>query len=547
MTDSIGGALEHPLIANGTPPSDDPERAEDEAEATRIRPEIVFGLVGALGTDLAQVERALSSALLSVHYSAQPVRVSELISQKYQDLGLNQEDEPATALDLLMDQGDQLRQELGHGGAAAILAIAEISALRYEHYRESFGTEDVAVDDLPTERPEHASIVRQLKHPDEVRQLRSVYGSRFVLIGAWSHQSERETAVRERLESAHPAMDEHDITKHASRLMRRDQKDGKRKMGQRVRDTFELADAYVALRPGKSIEDEMRRIVRLLFGAPFDTPTFIEQAMFQAAGARLRSAAGGRQVGAVIVDQDGELVVTGTNDVPKAGGGQYWTDDERDYRDFQLGYDYNDRQQVQIVTDIVKRLQATDPSWLSPERATADPAELAREAVTEDGPLVDSRVGDLLEFGRIMHAEMAAICTAARRGVALRGLTMLTTTYPCHECARLIIGAGITRLVYIDPYPKSKVPQMYRHEVGEGELEDDKRVQFEPFAGIAPRLYASVFSMSGRSRDEFTGAFVEWVPETAMPRLVDESSVQYSIQVLEDHVLLSEEDELLEG
>jgi dCMP deaminase len=49
------------------------------------------------------------------------------------------------------------------------------------------------------------------------------------------------------------------------------------------------------------------------------------------------------------------------------------------------------------------------------------------------------------------HAERNAIANAASEGIALRGSTMYVTGMPCCECARMIIQAGIRRLVTIEP------------------------------------------------------------------------------------------------
>jgi deoxycytidylate deaminase len=43
----------------------------------------------------------------------------------------------------------------------------------------------------------------------------------------------------------------------------------------------------------------------------------------------------------------------------------------------------------------------------------------------------DSRVMDIIEFGRIIHAEMSAICDAARNGCCIRDAVMFVTTFPC--------------------------------------------------------------------------------------------------------------------
>jgi len=64
------------------------EGASMSGDEVAIRPEIVIGLVGALGTEMNRVEDALSKALTSVGYSRRTVRVSELISSTYEELGL---------------------------------------------------------------------------------------------------------------------------------------------------------------------------------------------------------------------------------------------------------------------------------------------------------------------------------------------------------------------------------------------------------------------------------------------------------------------------
>lgn len=242
-----------------------------------VRPEIVIGLVGALGTDLAKVEKALSHALLLVGYSHRTVPVSERITSAYEELGLPELPEAVTPLDRLMELGDTLRRHHDDGAVAAAIAVSAISEQRFDELGEA--TRD------GIERDSVATILRQLKHPDEVHLLRSVYGPRFVLLGAWSPKDERTAATVLRLRKMVPNKDQSWYDQQVPRLMSRDENDGSQPLGQRVRDTFELADAYVALKTGHPITEEIGRIVRLLFGAPFETPTRDEQAMFQAFGA----------------------------------------------------------------------------------------------------------------------------------------------------------------------------------------------------------------------------------------------------------------------
>lgn len=53
---------------------------------------------------------------------------------------------------------------------------------------------------------------------------------------------------------------------------------------------------------------------------------------------------------------------------------------------------------------------------------------------------------------KAVHAEQNAIAWAARNGVPLLGATCYTTHQPCLVCARLIVSAGIERVVYREEY-----------------------------------------------------------------------------------------------
>jgi dCMP deaminase len=49
---------------------------------------------------------------------------------------------------------------------------------------------------------------------------------------------------------------------------------------------------------------------------------------------------------------------------------------------------------------------------------------------------------------RTVHAEINAIADAARRGVAVAGATAYVTHLPCIACAKLLVSAGVQRIVY---------------------------------------------------------------------------------------------------
>ena len=51
---------------------------------------------------------------------------------------------------------------------------------------------------------------------------------------------------------------------------------------------------------------------------------------------------------------------------------------------------------------------------------------------------------------RCNHAEMNAICQAAKRGASTEGATAYVTGEPCLECVRTLLCAGISKVVYVD-------------------------------------------------------------------------------------------------
>lgn len=58
---------------------------------------------------------------------------------------------------------------------------------------------------------------------------------------------------------------------------------------------------------------------------------------------------------------------------------------------------------------------------------------------------------------RVLHAEQNAIIQCAVHGVPCKGGTIYTTARPCRLCAKMIVNAGIRRVVYCDA-PKDNEP-----------------------------------------------------------------------------------------
>ena len=58
------------------------------------------------------------------------------------------------------------------------------------------------------------------------------------------------------------------------------------------------------------------------------------------------------------------------------------------------------------------------------------------------------------KYDVVVHAEANAICSAAALGVSTQGCTLYCTYLPCHDCAKLVISAGIKKVVYIKENPR---------------------------------------------------------------------------------------------
>jgi deoxycytidylate deaminase len=231
--------------------------------------------------------------------------------------------------------------------------------------------------------------------------------------------------------------------------------------------------------------------------------------MFIAKAVALRSSDLGRQVGAAILSDEGDLVAAGCNEVPKFGGGQYWEGDNPDTRDFRLGSDAAVEHRTGAIAELIGRF--SDAGWLSDAAKGARPEQLALDMI--DGKQKDKFAGTqilgILEYGRSVHAEMAAITDAAKRGVPIEGCSLFSTTFPCHLCARHIVSSGIKRVVYVEPYAKSKAQELYKDSVSVNPPTKVKgKVVFEPFVGISPNRYLEFFQPNSDRKDKKGRALV---------------------------------------
>ncbi|MDP9536133.1 anti-phage dCTP deaminase [Pseudomonas protegens] len=466
-------------------------------------PELVFGLVGPIGVNLDLAIDALKSQLKAFNYPAHVVRLSEQIEDFFSSShGNKSEDQRINAL---MKEGTKLRVEGEQGAAVAILGLAAIRQIR---------------DDKSGGEPaRQAFILRSLKHPKEIEMLRAVYGKGFFLISVYSPRDVRVTALAEKISRSQFGSSINARSK-AESLVQRDEQEESTPLGQDVKDAFPLADLFVDGRNRTTTDSQVGRFLQLLFGNIFLTPTRDEHGIYHAKSAALRSADLNRQVGAAILKPEGDIIAVGCNDVPKSGGDLYWPGDSGDARDFQKGVDSMADERIQVLGEMLEKLSSG--GLLSSKIASKDIGILVKSLISGEKKKVlkNSRIMNLLEFGRSVHAEMAALMSAARLGVSVSGATLYCTTFPCHMCARHIVASGIKRVVYVEPYPKSKAKQLHQDSISvDAPAPSRTQVNFEPFQGIAPRQYQEIFDPKNPRKDD-EGRAVDWREASDQPRVV---------------------------
>jgi deoxycytidylate deaminase len=422
--------------------------------------ELVIAVVCAVGTDYGPIGACVADILEKFGYKTRTIRISNLIPT-LTDRRLEESPEIAR-INSYMDAGNEGCRESGRRDLWALAAVADINAARG---RENLGKDFFIQKPLPRT----AHLVLTLKRPEEVATLRKVYGDGFFLIGVFATQQERLNFLIN-----------HDAPKGAALdLIKRDSEEAD-PYGQQTRSTFYLSDVFVRLKD-RAYEEELRRFFDLVFSDPYITPTQREHAMFLAYASSLRSGQLGRQVGAAITSKFGDILSVGCNDVPAPGGGLYWPG-PGDQRDHILAYDTNDKQRDKIIDLLIDRL---------PEEERTPSLRQAFRGIL-----------DITEYGRAVHAEMDALLTSARSGVSPVGGILYTTTFPCNNCTRHIISAGIQRVVYIEPYAKSRSEELHEDAiVVEEKASDDgrgirRKVPFTPFVGVGPRRYFDLFSLT---------------------------------------------------
>ncbi len=498
---------------------------------SQLSRELVIGLVGYVGAGCSTAAGRMEILLDDAGYTVHRIKLSELIkTTAVMDQvtrvspGLKQGAERFARGEALQNAGDLLRQRHGHHAVAA-LAIRDIRARR--------GATQPGEQKL-------AFLLDSLKNPDEVKLLRQVYDHSFRLVAVHCERTQRERRLigDKKSNAKFKGVQKADV----KTFMERDEEDAyQNRYGQQVRKTFHIADFFLDNNAdsagGESLTGDVERFVNLLLGTGLVRPTRGERAMYHAYAAALQSSCLSRQVGATLIARDGTVLSTGTNDVPKFGGGVYDEESSPDHRCFAWQWDqkgiqfvgcHNQRKKRQLREDIAEWFADSFSDQLAlaahPKPTVGlDTADATRDAAAQrirvllrsSSDLFDGipGIGELIEYSRSIHAEMNALLAAGRSGVPAVNAALYCTTYPCHNCARHLVAAGIAEVYYIEPYVKSLASELHYDAIatelpgpGEGKPRSGK-MTIVPFTGVGPRMYEDFFTKRVELKDK-AGVYV---------------------------------------
>ncbi|CDZ73326.1 Deoxycytidylate deaminase-related protein [Neorhizobium galegae bv. orientalis] len=498
--------------------------------------ELFVAIVGPAGAGAGTAAGLLKDFFEQSGYAAVIIKASKEIRTAAENASLEVPHESRKSLHsirIMQDRGDDLRKGGAFGRPEDHSAVARLILHRIAFERAAKQGKNLLLNtEIEPDGQRRAYIIDSLRHPAEVNLLRRIYQDAFTLIGIVCDPQVREKRIRENLFDR-SQWGKLDTKQQVQEFIDRDE-NAPEPHGQHVADTFHEADFFVDNSEAGNddlritgMNDPLKRFVSLVTQERIIRPNLAETAMHQARSAQMRSACLSRQVGAALVDKSGNIVATGTNEVPRAGGGVYG-------KDFDVNTLFDDRcafkESVFCSSNreqniIINELIDTFPALLTGK---------TREQLTRE--IRKTRIGGLIEFSRAVHAEMDAILSASAAGVSPKACRLYVTTYPCHYCARHIVAAGIDEVQFIEPYPKSRATDLHSDAItiqadgwqppsSRNDHTEKNKVLFRPFVGVAPRMYRRVFLKDRGYKDKVTGELAISTPAWGGP--LDSYKVSY--------------------
>lgn len=377
-----------------------------------VAEKIVIGLTGPFGSGCSYVAKEIL-----VENGYEYISLSDLLRKEKEDGKLSRND--------LQDKGNELRKEKGSGYLAE-LAIEIINSSEKDKF-----------------------IVDSIRNTHEVEALKSAFSS-FYMFAVWASKNVRWNRVQGKY-NKNLALFEQDDKRD------RDEKD---ENGQQITLCYQMADIIILNEtniPTKQSEHftKLKRIVEkyISYIEHKDSfqPTEMETLMSMAYANSMRSSCSQRKVGALIIDDYGNVFSSGYNEVPAS---------QRP-----CSKEYGKCYRKYLREEINEKLNQ----------------ELKDDDLTNRISGIIQSSSKMLDYCRALHAEENAIVNMARLSVStdFSKSTLYTTTYPCNLCANKIAQVGIKKIIYYEPYPQEEAKDIL----------NSHRVMQIPFEGVTYNSY----------------------------------------------------------
>lgn len=351
---------------------------------------VIIGMTGPFGSGCSYIAKEI---LVKKGYKY--ISLSAILKKEYG------EDKTPTRTEL-QDFGNELREK------------QDADILAKKAYEEIVKSED------------EKWVVDSIRNTHEIEFLKKTVGT-FYVIAAWADQETRWKRVEKKYKRDKVAFENDDT---------RDSRENF-ETGQQVTLCYQMADIIIINGKDikstgsddfKALEQKTERFIAIIEGRESFVPSEIETLMAMAYANSVRSSCSQRKVGALIIDNFGNVFSSGYNEVPTS---------ERSCRqEYGMCYrKYLRKKFSEELTDIIK-----------------DEDTKNKVAAVVKGHF------KALDYCRALHAEENAIVNMARLGGTknLDDATLYTTTYPCNMCANKIAQVGIRHLVYFEPYPQEE-------------------------------------------------------------------------------------------
>jgi len=390
---------------------------------------IIIGLTGSFGSGCSTLRKVLEES-----FGFQSFKLSAVVRETVKSKKLDENNRQ-----VLQSEGDLLRKEKGNG----FLAIAALEkAMKTDAER---------------------IIFHGIRNVGEIKELRKY--PNFYLVAVDCSFDSRWERLRDIYKDDLAAFISED---------KRD-KDEELPYGQQVLRCVENAD--IVFTNDENYETKQKTwtelcsrfntLLGLITGEKLRNPSIAETMMTVASSLALRSHCIKRRVGAVLCDDTSYIISAAYNEVPL---GQAKCLD-------QYGKCYRDVVRDLFKNDFFKKLSVCF-SCREPLQHKVGVFICEHCGHDHSGMIPPYKA---LDKCRSLHAEEAAILKAAHYHI--KEASLYTTTFPCLQCAKRILHAGIKRVVYIDPYPEKESIEML----------EKGGVHTEKFEGVKAQAYYKLF------------------------------------------------------